>query len=89
MLLMFFHWVSLYASLLSNLYGEERDEMVAVMDNDDAFDRWLVTFDAKRRKEMGGGKSKGQHSISNDEYLAKFANVYGGDDEGKAVENKQ
>lgn len=51
--------------------------MLSVIDNDTKFDKWLKDFSDKRRREAGG-KNKGKQTISNEEYLAKYAPTYGG-----------
>lgn len=51
-----------------------------MIDNDAAFDKWLETFEQKRKKEaLATSKSRGKRHISQEEYLAKYARVYGGE----------
>lgn len=73
----FFHWVTLYHNLMTNLYGDDQEAMLAVINDDTKFDKWLRDFSDKRKREAGG-KNSGKKSISNEEYLAKYAPTYGG-----------
>lgn len=74
----FFRWLSLYANLAGNLVGDDREAMLAVWDDDEKFDKWLATLDAKRKAKPGA--KGGKVSISQEEYLRKHANVYGGEE---------
>lgn len=77
----FFHWVSLYANILANLFGEDREEAVVVMDNDAKFDKWLLDYQAKKQREASkANKGGNKRNVSQEEYLAKHAKVYGGTD---------
>jgi anti-sigma-K factor RskA len=71
---LFFHWVMLYANVIGELFGEDREEAMAVIDDDTAFDRWMKRWDQKQRMQA---RSKGkQVPVDNDRY----AKVYGGED---------
>jgi predicted RNA-binding Zn ribbon-like protein len=72
--------VTLYDNVAQNIMGEDRDEMFDVWDDDERFDRWLKKLDKSRSTKA---KSKGAKThISQDEYLDKFAKVYGGEEDG-------
>lgn len=72
----FFQWVSLYNNIATNIIGDDRDEMLAVWDDDDKFDVWLKRLDSKNRASRRSGKEK--VAISNEEYLKKYAKHHGG-----------
>jgi len=75
----FFHWVTLYHGILTNLYGEDRDDALAVIDDDVAFDRWLANYNMKQAqasKTKPGSKRGGGSRISADEYEKRYAKVH-------------
>jgi hypothetical protein len=78
--------VTLYHGVLANLYGDDREEAVAVMDNDNKFDKWLIAFERKQKTSStppaatparSRSKSRGKKvPIDKDKYLA--AKTHGG-----------
>jgi len=69
----------MYANVLNNLSGPDRDEAMEVLDNDAKFDRWMQKFHDRMRREMAPSGGRG---VSQEEYLTKYAKVYGGDNHG-------
>lgn len=41
--------------MLSELYGQDREEALEVLDNDAEFDRWLEAFQERKRREARSG----------------------------------
>lgn len=69
--------MTLYHDVLANLYGEDRQDAVKAMENDAAFDRWLITFESKRAQmdQQASGKrtaSSGSKAMSKDDYIKRF-----------------
>lgn len=54
---------------MTNLLAEDREQALAVMDDDEKFDRWMKNYAAKQ----GSGKS----TIDQDEFINKYAKTYG------------
>ena len=61
------NWVMLYNDVLTELYGEDREDAMRHIEDDNAFDAWLKRYSAKQRT---GNKSKGK-SVSQEEYFAR------------------
>lgn len=57
-----------YNSYLTNITGADRAEMLKVIDDDDAFDRWREQFD---RKMSAPPKSAGRVSMSKEDFINK------------------
>lgn len=79
----FFHYVTLYHSVLTNLYGKDRHEALATLEDDEKFDRWLSDFERKSQaahqaSERGKG---GGEQVSRAQYLKHHARVIGGEEE--------
>lgn len=56
--------------------------MLKVWEDDEAFDLWLEAFSNKMSNDSGGGSQGSGHvRISSDEYLSRYAKVYGGEEE--------
>jgi hypothetical protein len=82
MQLEFLQWITVYHNISSNLYGGDRAEALAVMDNDHAFDKWLASYDRKKSEELaaaergantaGGRSGKGRAKVSKDEFLKRM-----------------
>jgi hypothetical protein len=77
----FFQWVALYNNIATNIMGDDREDMLAVWDDDDQFDMWLKKLDATQRAKRKPGGKPGQEKvgITNEEYLKKYAKIYGGE----------
>lgn len=69
--------------MLNNLFGEERQEAVKVMDDDAAFDRWLVEFErqkaneaaeARKRQRSGnnGSSNRNMKTMSKEKFIKNF-----------------
>jgi hypothetical protein len=70
--------------VLNNLFGEDRQEAVKVMDDDASFDRWLVEFErrkaneaaeAKRRQRNpggGGASNRNMKTMSKEKFIRDF-----------------
>lgn len=60
--------------------GEDREDAVAALDDDEEFDRWMLHY---QRKMQMQSKPKGQAGmrISNEQYLSKFAKTVGGEED--------
>jgi hypothetical protein len=76
----FVYWLSLYSSIRETLHGAERQEALEVIDDDDAFDRWLEGFERKRELEStarasGGKPGKRPSNMSKDEFVAAYGCV--------------
>lgn len=77
----FVYWLSLYSSIRSNLHGAERQEALEIIDDDDAFDRWLEGFERKWELESAGRASGGKpgkkaSGMSKDEFVAAYDCVF-------------
>lgn len=68
----------LYANITQELTGKDRDDALRVIDDDDAFDRWLKRF---QQSQGQAARTPGKQVIDNETYLAKHAVVIGGDDD--------
>jgi hypothetical protein len=44
--------------VLNNLFGEDRQEAVKVLDDDASFDRWLAEFERQKANEAAEAKRK-------------------------------
>lgn len=59
--------------MLTNLYGKDREDAVAVIDDDNRFDRWLNEYETKKNMEInqmeGGSSSAGKHKMSGESYI--------------------
>jgi hypothetical protein len=73
-----------YHGVLANLHGPDRDDAVKAMDDDAEFDRWSREYEQKVQDQMAkaqGKRSGGGLRISQEEYLARYAKVHGGEEE--------
>lgn len=71
-----------YNNVLTNISGKDRQQMLKVWEDDEAFDLWLEAFSNKMSNDSGGGSQGSGHvRISSDEYLSRYAKVYGGEEE--------
>jgi hypothetical protein len=52
---------------MNNLIGEDRHEALRVIDDDEAFDQWLIKF-AKERNTPGPKKKPRGKSVSKEEF---------------------
>lgn len=50
------NWIMVYNGAITNLYGEDRDEAIEAMDDDEKFDAWRVRFERKRARETSKAK---------------------------------
>ena len=71
--------------MLANLYGQDREEALAVIDNDAEFDKWMEGYREQRRAEAAAlaksqGKGRAARGLSKEEYLRSFAKVHGGEE---------
>lgn len=71
--------MSTYYDVRANLWGEDRDEAVKAMEDDDKFDRWMAEYDRKQKLKSAAAKSgsKGGTRISQADYLRNHAKVHG------------
>jgi hypothetical protein len=77
------YWITLYYGVLNNLFGEERQAAVAVIDDDAAFDRWLVEFERQKanqaaeaaRRQNGGQNNKPRMKVMSKERFIKEFDV--------------
>jgi hypothetical protein len=75
----FFQWLMLYSNIISELIGEDREEAMAVMDDDAAFDRWMKRYEQQQKM---ASRSKGKKTaVDQETYLKRYAVVVG-DEEG-------
>lgn len=74
------YWITLYYGVLNNLFGDERAEAVKVMDDDAAFDRWLLELEreresqaAQRRRESNAPATKRTSKpVSKEKFMKEF-----------------
>jgi hypothetical protein len=77
--------VTLYHGVMNNLLGEDRAKALKVIDDDEAFDRWLAEYHAKQEAPQPGSPgvpptSPGMKRIGQQAYLDRFAKTYGGEE---------
>jgi hypothetical protein len=69
-------WIMLYSNVTGELIGEDREAALAVIDDDEAFDRWLRKYDQNQRPK---NKLKGNTSVDQQTFLEKYAIQVGGE----------
>jgi hypothetical protein len=71
----------LYGSVRNNLFGEDKQDALTVIDDDDAFDRWMEEFERRQQLESAarasvGKPCKSSTSMSKDEFLTRYDCVF-------------
>lgn len=66
----------MYSNLLTNITGKDRADLMKVFDDDARFDLWLEAFNNKMSSE-GDKTADGKVRIGQQEYVQRFAKVYG------------
>lgn len=62
----------IYNGIMSNLFGKDREEAMAVIDDDEKFDKWREDFDRRKQAEASASPGKpGRVPIDKETYLAK------------------
>jgi hypothetical protein len=63
----------MYDNVLTQLYGEERESAIRVMDDDQAFDRWLEDYQRKQALNASAASSPGggQKRVDKKDFLKK------------------
>lgn len=74
----FFHWVSLYNNVHKNLMGDDREEAMAVIEDDEKFDRWLQDYDEQQKRKAKNPATGGKRL--NKEETARRARTIGGEE---------
>lgn len=46
----FLHWLCLYYDITTELFGEDKQEALKVIDDDARFDQWLKSYNDKNNK---------------------------------------
>ncbi len=73
-----FHWITTYHGAMANIMPPERNEMLDVIDNDEAFDRWMDSYnrklelDASRARRGSGGGGDGRVVMGKEAILGRL-----------------
>lgn len=57
--------MTLYNNVFTELWGDDKEDAMRVVDDDEQFDRWLKRYNNKHKSKH----SKGKASVSKEEFL--------------------
>jgi len=66
----FLHWVMLYNDIFQEMFGEDKEEALNVIDNDEAFDAWLKRYSLKMKNLHKNTHTKGK-KVDKDTYFSR------------------
>lgn len=66
------NWVCLYSDVLTELYGEDRDDAMRYIEDDMAFDAWLKRYSIKNRTKNRTSGRGGHVSVSKEQYFNRM-----------------
>ncbi len=66
----FLHWVTLYNDIFTELFGEDKEAAMKVVNDDAAFDAWLTRY-SNTRKNAHKNNPKG-NKVTKAQYFARI-----------------